>query len=153
MRGTSPECQVQAFIARFTPEVARVVRAARTKVRALLPGALELVYDNYNALAIGFGPTERASDAIVSLAVFPRWVSLFFMRGTSLPDPQHLLRGNGRQARHIVLDRASVLDRPAVRALLSRAAAEHPTRLNRSARRRIVIKSVSARQRPRRPRR
>ena len=39
------------------------------KVRALLPGAIELVYNNYNALAIGFGPTERASDVIFSIAV------------------------------------------------------------------------------------
>jgi hypothetical protein len=151
MPNASPERQLHGFIARFTPDIARVARAARTKIRALLPGATELVYDNYNALAIGFGPTERASDAIVSIAVFPRRVSLFFMRGTALADPKKLLCGAGRQARHIVLDRASVLDRPAVRALVRRAAASHPTPLGRAARRRTVIKSVSARQRPRRP--
>jgi hypothetical protein len=33
-------------------------------MRGYLPGAIELVYDNYNALAIGFGPSEKSSDAI-----------------------------------------------------------------------------------------
>jgi len=54
-------------------------------MRARLPGAVELVYDNHNALAIGFGPTERASDAVFSIALFPRWVSLFFLRGRTSP--------------------------------------------------------------------
>jgi len=35
-----------------------------------------MVYDNYNGLVIGFGPTERASQGIVSLTIFPRWVTL-----------------------------------------------------------------------------
>lgn len=151
MSDPSPERQLNGFISRFTPDVARVARAARTKVRALLPGALELVYDNYNALAIGYGPTDRASDVIVSIAVYPRRVSLFLMRGAAVPDPKSLLHGSGRQARHVALDRASVLDRPAVKALVRRAVALHPTPVDRSARRRTVIKSVSARQRPRRP--
>ena len=54
------------FIAKFNPEVARLIRTSRRALRAQLPTAIEIVYDNYNALAIGFGSTERASDAIVS---------------------------------------------------------------------------------------
>jgi hypothetical protein len=42
---------------------------ALAKMRARLPGAVELVYDNYNALAIGFGPTERTSEAVFSIEV------------------------------------------------------------------------------------
>jgi len=49
-------------------------------MRTKFPRANVLVYDNYNALAIGFGPTERASDAVFSIAPFPRWVSLFSFR-------------------------------------------------------------------------
>ena len=62
MAEKSPERRLTEFIGRFSPEVARTARSARTKVRKLLPDAFELVYDNYNALAIAFGPTERASD-------------------------------------------------------------------------------------------
>jgi hypothetical protein len=82
----SAERQLAGFIARFSPDVARVARAARAKIRKQLPGAFELVYDNYNALALAFGPTDRASDAILSIALYPRWVSLFFARGAKLPD-------------------------------------------------------------------
>lgn len=118
-------------------------------MRKRLPGAVELVYDNYNALAIGFGPTERASDAIFSIAVYPKWVSLFFLQGTKLSDPQKLLKGKGTRVRHIVLEETT-LEKPAVRELMAQALRKARKRLDGEARRRIVIKSVSAKQRPRR---
>ena len=62
----SPEQELARFIAKFTPEIAALARAIRARMRRLYPTALELVYDNYNALAIGFGPTERPSEAIFS---------------------------------------------------------------------------------------
>jgi hypothetical protein len=120
-------------------------------MRARLPGALELVYDNYNALAIGFGPTERASDAIFSIAVFPRWASLFFFQGAKLKDPEKLLKGGGKAVRHIVLEDAATLDRPAVKALVKQALERAPKPLDKKARGRLIIKSISAKQRPRRP--
>jgi hypothetical protein len=64
--------QLAAFLAAFTPPIARQARAILAAMRKRLPGATELVYDNYSALAIGFGPTDRASDAIFSIAVYPR---------------------------------------------------------------------------------
>jgi hypothetical protein len=72
--------QLDSFIARYSPEVASVARKAFAWMRTKFPRANVLVYDNYNALAIGFGPTERASDAVFSIAPFPRWVSLFSFR-------------------------------------------------------------------------
>ncbi len=151
LRNVSPERQLSGFLAKFSPEVARVARAARTKVRKLLPGAIELVYDNYNALAIGFGPTDRASDVILSIALYPRWVSLFFMNGARLPDPRKILRGGGNRVRHIVLEPAAILDSPEVKALVARAVALQPKPLPPASRRRTIIKAVSAKQRPRRP--
>jgi hypothetical protein len=151
MKAKSPESQLAGFISRYTPEIGEVAQAALAKMRARLPGAVELVYDNYNALAIGFGPTERASDAIFSIALYPRWVSLFFLHGAKLTDPQKLLKGRGKQARHIVLEDANVLDTPAVQALIAKALAGATTPLDVTSPSRIVIKSISAKQRPRRP--
>ncbi len=151
MANESPERQLAGFMARYSPEVARVARAARSKLRRLLPGAVELVYDNYNALAIGFGPTERASDAVLSIALYPRWVSLFFLQGAGLPDPSGLLRGSGSRVRSIVVEEPSLLDTTAVRQLIQVAVARNPVPIEPSQRRRLVIKSVSAKQRPRRP--
>lgn len=150
MADTSPEKQLARFMARYTPAVARTARQARARIRRLLPGAVELVYDNYNALALAFGPTERPSELILSIALYPRWVSLFFTRGAELRDPHALLRGSGRRIRHIVLERAADLDAAPVRGLVKEAVATHPRRLPRG-RGWTIIKSVSARQRPRKP--
>lgn len=151
MKYQSPENQLAGFIAKYTLEIGALAQAALARMRALLPGAVELVYDNYNALAIGFGPTERASDAILSITLFPRWVSLFFMQGARLPDPQNLLKGSGKRARYIVLEDAEDLDKPAVRALIAHALARAAKPLDRKNPSRIVIKSISVKQRPRRP--
>jgi hypothetical protein len=149
MKQGSPEQQLASFIARYTREIGSLAHEALAKMRALLPGAVELVYDNYNALAIALGPTDRRSDVVFSITLYPRWVSLFFTDGANLPDPRKLLKGNGKSIRHIVLDGASTLDEAPVRALIGHA-------LKRAGKRwvgptRIVIKSVSATQRPRRP--
>jgi hypothetical protein len=151
MKGKSPEKQFDGFIAKYSPEIAALARAVLANMRARLPGAVELVYDNYNALAVGFSPTERTSDAIFSIALWPRWVSLFFLQGAALPDPQHLLRGSGKVSRHIVLQDAEDLEKPAVQDLIARALQSARTSLDGTGPGRIVIKSVSARQRPRRP--
>ena len=147
----TPRQQLATFVARYEPAVARLARAAERRMRALLPTAIELVYDNYNALAIGFGPYERTSEAIFSLALFPRWVSLFFLQGAGLPDPHRLLRGSGTVARHIVLESPEDLDRPRVRALITAGLRAARVPMPRSGRARLVIKSVSVKRRPRRP--
>jgi hypothetical protein len=146
------DAQLDAFLDKFTPDVAARGRTVLRKMRARLPGALELVYDNYNALAIGFGPTERASDAIFSIALFPRWVSLFFLQsGTHLRDPAGCLEGNGNQARHIKLKDPTLLDTPAVQDLIAQALELAAKPLDPTQPRRLIIKSISAKQRPRRP--
>ena len=147
----SPRAQLESFLEKFSPGVATDARAALARLRRLVPGAVELVYDNYNALAVGFGPSERPSEAIVSMAVYPRWVSLFFLHGgPQLLDPKSLLKGSGKKVRHIVLRSPVLLDLPAVRSLLKLALARAPVQIDPSRRRRTVIKSVSAKQRPRR---
>jgi hypothetical protein len=150
MKAKSPEKQLDGFIAKYSPEIGALARAALAKMRARLPGAIELVYDNYNALAIGFSPTERASDAIFSIALWPRWVSLFFLQGAGLPDPNQLLKGSGKVARHLVLADADDLDQPAVQELIACALDRARVPLDGTGEGRLVIKSVSARQRPRR---
>jgi hypothetical protein len=144
--------QLDDFISRYSAEIARLARDVLAKMTRRFPGALQLVYDNYNALAIGFGPTERASEAIFSIVLYPRWVTLFFLQGAELPDPEKLLRGKGRQARHFVLSSPDDLDRPAIKQLMEFALAQAKVPLPRKPARQIIIKSISATQRPRRPR-
>lgn len=148
----SPARQLAAAIAKFDPAVARVVRAAMAILRRRFPTAVELVYDNYNALAIGWGATDRASDVIVSLAVYASGVNVYFMHGVRLPDPKGLLQGGGRQGRFVRLPEAAILLTPAVAALLDAATKEARTPLPAGGKRRTVIKAVAAKQRTRRAR-
>lgn len=151
MASKSPAKQLDGFLAKYSPEIAALTRAVLARMRRRLPGAIELVYDNYNALVIGFGPSERAGEAIFSIAMWPRWVSLVFLQGAGLPDPARLLKGSGKVVRHLVVASAADLDKPAVRELMARALERARTPLDGTGRRRMVIKSISAKQRPRRP--
>ena len=108
-----------------------------------------MVYDNYNALVIGFSPTERPSDAILSIVIFPKRVSICFIQGKHLPDPQALLAGDGNQVRFIRLDAAAaILDTPALRALVDEAIAFGETPFRGKGR--LVIRAVVNKPRPRR---
>jgi hypothetical protein len=143
--------QLDGFISKYSPDVAKLARAAIALMRKSLPAAHLLVYDNYNALAVGFGPSERTSEIVFSIAVFPRWVSLFFAKGVGLPDPHKRLQGSGNVVRHIVLTELAVLEDPQVRELMQQALARAGVSLQAGKRGAIVVKSISARQRPRRP--
>jgi hypothetical protein len=136
-------------LAKYTPEISKLATAILRKMRAIVPGAIELVYDNYNALVIGFGPTERAGDALFSIALYPRWVTLFFLHGATLPDPQRVMQGSGKVVRQVRLASPADLDRPALRDLMDAELAR--CEIPFGAKRRLIIKSISPVQRPRRP--
>ena len=142
--------QLKTFIAKFEPDMQARIRAARAAVRKRLPTAYELVYDNYNFFVIGYGPTERPSDAIVSLACQASGVALCFLDGAKLPDPEKLLKGSGKKVRSIKLPSIEVLDQPEVQALIKAAVAAAPAEFPRTGTGKLIIRSVSAKQRPRR---
>ena len=86
MKPTSAESRIAEFIGRYTPEMAASIVASRSKLRALFPCGYELIFDNYNALVFGFGPSEKTTGSFLSIAAYPRWITLF-LNGASLPDP------------------------------------------------------------------
>ena len=93
--------ELDSFIAKYSEEVAELTRAALAWTCKRFPAATVLVYDNYNALVMGFGSSERASDAVFSIAAYPRWVNLFFLSGATLVDPKKVLKGAGKQVRSV----------------------------------------------------
>lgn len=145
------ESRIRAFIDRFTPEIAARAHACRAAVRARLPTAFELVYDNYQALAIGYGSSERQKHIVLSIALYPRIVRLFFYHGITLPDPTGRLSGDGNQVRHLALEGPETLTEPAIEALIAAALAQGERPMPDSGAVTSIIKSVSARQRSRRP--
>lgn len=149
--GTSrSEQQLREFVAKFDARTQRLIRAVRKAVRERFAGAHELVYDNYNFFVIGYSPTERPSDAIVSITANAKGVGLCFIRGASLPDPHGMLLGSGSQTRFIRLASPSVLVRPEIEALMTAAIDRSRVPLPGGGLGKLVIRSVSAKQRPRR---
>src|ERR1051326_8762657 len=136
----TPDAQLRAFIARFSPATAKRARAILAKMRDRLPGATELVYDNYNGLVVGFAPSDRASEAPFSIVIYPTYVRLFFLDGAVLPDPEGLLEGTGKIVRSIVVDDETVIDRPAVRSLMREAVARGERPFSSKGKRRVVIR-------------
>jgi hypothetical protein len=145
--------QIASFLAKYDPKIAADARASRTKLRKMVPGGIEFVYDNYNALVFGFGPSERPSEAVLSLAIMPRWVTLCFLKGARLRDPKKILRGAGSIVRNIQLSSPGQLEDGDVRDLIEQAIeAARPAFSGKPGAQRTLIKSISAKQRPRRPR-
>jgi hypothetical protein len=146
----SSAAQVNGFIDKFDPAVAKLIRSCRAVMRKRLPTANEMIYDNYNFFVIGYGPTDRPSDAIVSLACSKHGVGLAFLYGRTLPDPHHLLLGNGSQTGFIRLPSAATLREPAVEALLQAAIDRAKAPFAATGRGQTIVRSISAKQRPRR---
>ena len=145
----SPESQLKTFIAKFEPHHQKLIRSARKILRTRFPTANELVYDNYNFFVIGYSPTERPSDTIVSLAAGGNGVGLSFYHGADVPDPHKLLLGSGNQNRFIRLASAAVLEQPEVEELITAAITQANAPLPSTGKGKLVVRSVSAKQRPR----
>jgi hypothetical protein len=148
------ERQLDSFLAKYDPEVEAFARRALAKMRRIVPGAVEMVYDNYNWLVIGFSPRERPSEAIFSIVLPPGHVTLCFLQGAGLPDPTQRLRGSGNVVRNIRLydagkPDAKVLDDPEVCALMNLALNRAKVPMPAGARRKLIIRAISTRQRPR----
>src|SRR5579871_4992993 len=144
------EQQLQGFIDKFDPTHAALIRSVRKALRKRFPAANELVWDNYNFLVIGYSPTERPSDSIVSIAAASNGVGLAFYYGATLPDPHKLLLGSGSQNRFIRLESAATLARPEIEQLIDAAVAQAKAPLPAGGRGKLIIRSISEKQRPRR---
>lgn len=151
MAELSPAKQLDTFIAKYTPAMGKLMRAALKRMRAYMPNADQMVYDNYNALVVGFGPSQKASQAILSIALYADHASLCFLQGAGLDDPKKLLLGAGNVARHIKFTDDTLFDNRDVKRLMDQALVSAEVSLDPNRKGEFVIKSISAKQRPRRP--
>ena len=126
------EQQLSSFIEKFEPAHQALIRSVRKSLRKRFPTAHELVYDNYNFFVIGYSPTERASDSLISIAAAANGVGLCFIRGAALADPDKLLSGSGKQTRFLRLPSADVLTQTGVDTLLSAATEQAKTKMRSS---------------------
>ena len=145
----SPASQLKSFLAKFDPAMAKLIHACRSAMRKRFPTANELVYDNYNFFVIGYCPTEVPSDCRISLAANSKGVHLNFLDGSKLPDPHKLLQGSGSLNRFLRLENAAALNKPEGNALFAAAEAQTHPAFAKSGAGKLIIRSVSKKQRPR----
>lgn len=144
------EAQLDTFIAKFAPPMQVLIRSVRAALQARFPTACELVWDNYNFFVIGYCASERPSSAILSMAADANGIVLSFYRGTDLDDPDGLLLGQGAQNRFIRVVDADILARPDVAAMIDQATRRAAVPLREAGESTLIIRSISAKQRPRR---
>ena len=91
------------FLHPFSDEVNKLAFWLRDFVWDLYPKCNELIYDNYNAVAFGWSPTDKLGDTFCSVAVWrpSKKVIFGFYWGAKIADPEKLLIGNGNQFRYI----------------------------------------------------
>jgi len=117
-KGT-PQAQLKSFIDAFDAKDQKLIRALRTAIRKRLPGANELVYDYTAFFVIGYSPTDKAIEGILSIAARANDVRLYFMHGKTMPDPKKLLKGAGSTTRFVQIESTSQLSDPDVKALIA----------------------------------
>ena len=126
------------------------VKAAALGLREFVwdqyPGTNELIYDNYNTVAFGWSPTDKAGDVFCSIAVFRDHVNFGFNRGSEIADPHHILKGDGSLYRYLGVNEKDDFPEEIIKELL-RAAYENSIARMKPAKKMIsgetIVKSVS----------
>jgi len=127
------------------------VKAAALWLRGFLwdlyPETNELIYDNYNAVAFGWSPTDKAGDVFCSVAVYSEHVNFGFLRGTEIDDPVKLLKGDGSLYRYITIKNKDDFPEEYMKQLLEAAYENSLTRMKpekKAVKGETIVKSVSA---------
>jgi hypothetical protein len=117
-----PDPQLLVFLEAYDRHISDLALALREIVLEEAPDASESVYQIYT-VAIWFGFSEKMKDILFYKATNAKHVNLGFPRGTSLPDPNRVLEGDGKAMRHIKFASRADVERPLVRHYI-RAAVE-----------------------------
>src|SRR5215210_5474220 len=109
--------ELDDFLSAYTPDVQKLAQKARKLIFDVTPGVSEHVYPAMKVIRYGLQGNKMAG-LVFGLMPTKAGVSLGFMHGTSLPDPEGLLEGTGKNLRHVKLKKKEDVDSPALRALV-----------------------------------
>lgn len=113
------ETSLELFLEPYSPAVREIVLKTRARILSAFPGALELVDPPSKIIAYGHG--RKYAELVCAIAPFASHVNLMFSRGAALPDPDGLLQGSGKRARHVKIATLADLEQPGLQALLAAA--------------------------------
>ena len=138
------------FLAPFPQQVQENALWLRDFIWGLYPDSNELIYDNYNALAVGFSPTDSAGDAFCSFAVYSKHVNFGFNRGSEIADPDKILNGDGSLYRHITVHNINDFPEHYIKMLMQEAYENSLARLKPGKnilKRQTIVKSIAPKKR------
>ena len=146
----SAEQQLKGFIVKFEPKHLALIRSLRKAFRKRFPSANELVYNYSKFFVIGYSPTGRGFESVISIVRGADGVRLYFNQGPQLPDPKKILLGSGKQTRFIRIESPKTLILPEVEALLEKTIDRAKIPFRPSGPGKLIIKSSAATRQPRR---
>ncbi len=140
--------ELLTFLEPFGNEITDLVMWLRDFAWDLCPQANELIYDNYNAVAFGWSPTEKVGHTICSIAVgrLSKNVHFGFYWGSEISDPQKMLIGNGNQYRYILVTDKNNFPKEYIQKLVNEAYANSLSKVKNSdliVSGQTIVKSVS----------
>src|SRR3954469_14630327 len=111
------------FLTPFGDEITELVLWLREFVWDLYPNTNELIYDNYNALAFGWSPTDKVGHTFCSIAIgrTSHNVHFGFYWGSEIADPEKKLIGEGNQYRYILVEDVKQFPKAYIKKLLKEA--------------------------------
>mgnify|MGYP001793679299 FL=1 len=95
--------QLKVFLEPYETNIQNLLFGLRTFITDLVPEANELIWDNYNAVAIAYSKSQKLKDAFCHLSVYATYVNFGFNRGTELTQTDIKLKGSGKLIRHITV--------------------------------------------------
>ena len=142
------------FLKPFSKEITERVMWLREFVWDLYPQANELIYDNYNALAFGWSPTDKVSHTFCSIAVgrTSNNVHFGFYWGTEISDPDKILLGEGNQYRYILVTDKNTFPKAYIKKLAKEAFANSLAKVKdkkQISHGQTIVKSISPKKRER----
>ena len=137
------------FLKPFPAETKEIAMLLREFVWDLYPKSNELIYDNYNALAFGWSPTDRVGHTFCNIAVgrSTHNVHFGFYWGSEITDPQKILLGQGNQYRYILVKNKNEFPRAYIKKLMKEAYANSLAKVKdkkQIMQGATVVKSISA---------
>lgn len=127
-----PSAELLGLLQRLNPEVQRLALRAREFVHFALRPKCETPYDANYAVSIGFGDSARMKDWVVYVAAYSKHVNIGFIHGAALDDPLHLLKGAGKQMRHVQIKTSADLSKPGLAELVASAAGTRKDGMNKT---------------------
>jgi hypothetical protein len=121
MKPYPPPPELINFLGPYDREIQDLALKLRVLVLEEMTPCYENIYDAYNAVAIGYGSSDRLQDGVLHVAVYAKHVNLGFNEGATLDDPLGILMGAGKRIRHITINTPADIARPEIRAYIRRA--------------------------------